>query len=103
MARSVPPLTDRRIRQAPAAAKPFKLADGGGMYLLLNPDGSCYWRLDYRFDGKRKTLALGVYPEVSLDEARKRRSAAKTVLAEGRDPAAVRRALKTGKPVPGGD
>ena len=103
MARSVTPLTDRRIRQAAPVAKPLKLADGGGMYLLLNPDGSRYWRLDYRFDGKRKTLALGVYPEVTLGEARKRRSAAKALLAEGRDPAAVRKADKAGKPLPGGD
>ena len=103
MARSVTPLTDRRIRQAAPVTKPLKLADGGGMYLLLNPDGSRYWRLDYRFDGKRKTLALGVYPEVSPGEARKRRSAAKALLAEGRDPAAVRKADKAGKPLPGGD
>jgi len=103
MARSVTPLTDSRIRQTEAVAKPLKLADGGGMYLLLNPDGSRYWRLDYRFDGKRKTLALGVYPAVSLSEARKRRSAAKALLAGGRDPAAVRKADKAGKPLPGGD
>src|SRR5512143_2505515 len=103
MARSVPPLTDRRIRQAPAAAKPFKLADGGGMYLLLNPDGSRYWRLDYRFDGKRKTLALGVYPEVGLDEARRRRNSAKSLLAAGQDPAAVKKAGKLGGLVLGGD
>ncbi len=103
MARSVAPLTDSRIRQTGVAAKPLKLADGGGMYLLMNPDGSRYWRLDYRFDGKRKTLALGVYPEVSLAEARKRRNAAKTLLAEGRDPGAVRKAGKAGKPLPGGD
>lgn len=102
MARSVIPLTDRRIRQTDAAVRPFKLADGGGMYLLLNPDGSRYWRLDYRFDGKRKTLALGVYPAVSLNEARKRRVAARALLAEGRDPTAVRKADKAGKPCPDG-
>ena len=61
------------------------------MYLLLRPEGSRYWRLDYRFDGKRKTLALGVYPEVSLAEARKRRQAAKAMLAEGQDPGAMRK------------
>src|SRR5512135_920296 len=103
MARIAVPLTESRIRQAEPVAKPIKLADGGGMYLLLNPDGSRYWRLDYRFDGKRKTLALGVYPEVSLADARKRRSAAKALLAGGRDPVAVKKADKAGKPLPGGD
>ena len=96
MARIAVPLTESRIRQAAPAAKPIKLADGGGMYLLLRPDGSRYWRMDYRFDGKRKTLALGVYPEVGLDEARRRRSAAKTLLAARQDPAAVKRAGKLG-------
>lgn len=52
MARLAIPLTDTRIRQTPSAAKPVKLADGGGMYLLLGPDSSRYWRLDYRFEGK---------------------------------------------------
>ena len=97
MVRSALALTDSLIRQTPAGAKPFKLADGGGMYLLFRPDGARYWRLDYRFGGKRKTLALGVYPDVSLDEARKQCSAAKTLLAEGRDPGAIRKAIKTGK------
>jgi len=102
MARIATPLTDRRIRQTHPTAKPLKLADGGGMYLLLNPDGSRYWRLDYRFGGKRKTLALGVYPEVTLGEARRRRCAARALLAEGRDPAAERKAGKAGKPLPDG-
>ncbi len=102
MARLATPLTDRQIRQTHPAAKPLKLADGGGMYLLLNPDDSRYWRLDYRFGGKRKTLALGVYPEVTLGEARKRRYAARALLAEGRDPAAERKAGKAGKPLSGG-
>ena len=103
MARIAVPLTESRIRQAEPAAKPVKLADGGGMYLLLRPDGSRYWRLDYRFDGKRKTLALGVYPEVGLDEARQRRSAAKSLLATRQDPAAVKKAGKLGNPVASSD
>ena len=101
MARFATPLTDRLIRQAKAVDKPLKLADGGSMYLLVRPDGSRYWRLDYRFDGKRKTLALGVYPEVTLAEARKRRSAAKTLLSQGLDPAAEKKSRKTAcQPVP---
>jgi diguanylate cyclase (GGDEF)-like protein/PAS domain S-box-containing protein len=94
MARVATPLTDDRILKAQPAVKPVKLADGGGMYLLVRPDGSRYWRLDYRFGGKRKTLALGVYPEISLDEARKQRRMAKALLAEGRDPGAARKADK---------
>jgi diguanylate cyclase (GGDEF)-like protein/PAS domain S-box-containing protein len=94
MARSVKPLSESRIRRAKAGEKPLKLADGGGMYLLLNPDGSRYWRLDYRFEGRRKTLALGVYPEVALEAARKRREEARSQLAAGLDPVAVRRARK---------
>ena len=94
------PLTVSLIRKTEPASKPVKLADGGGMYLLLQPEGSRYWRLDYRFEGKRKTLALGVYPDVSLKEARKRRQSAKALLAEGRDPAAVRKASKSSnKPI----
>src|SRR5512139_2943943 len=97
MARIAVPLTESRISQAAPAAKPVKLADGGGMYLLLRPDGSRYSRLDYRFDGKRKTLALGVYPEVGIDEARQRRDAARALLAAGQDPAAVRKASKANR------
>ena len=52
-------LTDTRIRTAKPTAKAYKLSDGGGMYLLVTPDGARYWRLDYRFAGKRRTLALG--------------------------------------------
>jgi integrase len=79
-------LTDTFIRKAkPSSAAGDKLADGGGMYLLVK-DGGKYWRMDYRFLGKRKTLALGVYPAVSLASARKRRDEARTLLAEGIDP-----------------
>ena len=63
-------LTDTRIRNAKPRAQPYKLSDGGGMYLLVTPDGASYWRLDYRFAGKRRTLALGVYPVVTLSNAR---------------------------------
>jgi hypothetical protein len=62
-------LTDTRIRNAKPSAKACKLSDGGGMYLLVTPDGARYWRLDYRFAGKRRTLALGVYPIVTLSSA----------------------------------
>ena len=63
-------LTDTALRNAKAANKPFKLADEKGLYLLVNKAGK-YWRMDYRFTGKRKTLAFGVYPDVSLKDARR--------------------------------
>ena len=67
-----------------------KHTDGGGMYLLVNPSGK-YWRMDYRFADKRKTLALGVYPEVSLAKARQRREKARELLADGIDPSIAKR------------
>jgi integrase len=73
-----------------------KHADGGGMYLLVNAGGK-YWRMDYRFSGKRKTLALGVYPDVSLAKARKRREAARELLAGGIDPGNAKREEKAAK------
>ena len=87
-------LTDTSIRKAPPDTKPRKLTDGGGMYLLLKPDGGRYWRLDYRHGGKRKTLALGVYPSVTLADARQRREDARRQLAQGVDPGAARKAAK---------
>ena len=80
------PLTDTRIRNAKPTAKPYKLSDGGGMYLLVTPDGARYWRLDYRFAGKRRTLALGVYPIVTLASARTRREEARALLAQEHGP-----------------
>jgi Arm DNA-binding domain len=73
-------LTDTRIRNAKPKAKAYKLSDGGGMYLLVKPDGACYWRLDYRFAGKRRTLALGVYPTTTLFSARTQRDEAPELL-----------------------
>jgi len=92
-------LTDTAIRKAKPAATAQKLTDGGGMYLLLKPDGSRYWRLDYRHGGKRKTLALGVYPTVTLSDARQRREDARKLLANGIDPGEVRRTAKKTKAV----
>ena len=79
-------LTDIFIRKAKStSAAGDKHADGGGRYLLVKASGK-YWRMDYRFLGKCKTLALGVCPAVSLASARKRRDDARTLLAEGIDP-----------------
>jgi integrase len=87
-------LTDTRIRNAKPQAKPYKLSDGGGMYLLVKPDGGRYWRLDYRFAGKRRTLALGVYPIMTLSSARTRRDEARRLLAQEIDPNAAKQARK---------
>ncbi|GAB0631822.1 hypothetical protein MZ16F91_11000 [Escherichia coli] len=88
-------LTDAKIRAAKPDEKPYKLADSGNMFLLVHPNGSRYWRLRYRFLGKEKTLALGVYPEVSLSEAREKRDAARKQIAEGTDPCEQKRIKKS--------
>ena len=79
-------LTDIKVRTAKPADKQYKLTDGNGMHLLIHPNGSKYWRLQYRFGGKQKMLALGVYPDVSLADARARRDEARKLLANGNDP-----------------
>jgi hypothetical protein len=88
------PLTDIQPKNAKRKEKPYKLADGGGMYLLINPDGSKYWRLGYRFSESQKVLAFGKYPEVSLKQARELREAARALLAKGIDPAQAKRVEK---------
>jgi hypothetical protein len=70
-----------------------KIVDGRGLYLLVMPNGSRYWRYNYRFEGKHKTLALGVHPDISLDKARARHQMARSLLADGVDPSARKRML----------
>ena len=82
-------ITDVLIRQAKPKDKPYKVSDGGGLYLLINATGK-YWRLNYRFAGKQKTLAAGVYPVVSLIDARKKREEAKALLAKDIDPSVTK-------------
>lgn len=79
-------LKDIEVGTAMPADKQYKLTDGNGMHLLVHPNGSKYWRLQYRFGGKQKMLALGVYPDVSLADARARRDDARKLLANGIDP-----------------
>ena len=78
-------LTDIKVRTAKPTDKQYKLTDGSGMHLLVHPNGSKYWRLQYRYDGKQKMLALGVYPEITLADARARRDEARKLLANGVD------------------
>ncbi len=87
-------LTHTAIQAAKPGEKPIKMADAGGLYLLLNTNGSKWWRLDYRFAGKRKTLSMGVFPDVGLKDARERRDSARKLLADGIDPGANRKAQK---------
>jgi integrase len=83
-------LTDLAIRNAKPGAKPVKLADGAGMFLMVTPAGGKLWRLKYRIDGREKLLAFGAYPEISLSEARKRREEARELIALGKDPSRER-------------
>ncbi len=88
------PLTAKTCDNAKPTAKAYKLADGGGLYLEVMPTGARYWRCKYRFMGKEKRLAFGVYPEVSLAEARERRESARKLLAEGTDPSLAKKEYK---------
>jgi len=88
------PLTDIAIRNAKPTDKQYKMVDGDGMHLLVSTKGGKYWRLDYRFNGKRKTISLGVYPEVKLKSARKRREEARELVAHGVDPSTHRKVQK---------
>jgi hypothetical protein len=86
------PLKDVSVRKAKAGPRPRKLSDGGGLHILIQPTGSKLWRLAYRFAGKQKTLALGAYPTVSLEEARRQRDESKKLLARSIDPSVQRKA-----------
>lgn len=88
------PLSDAKVRNAKPKAKPYKISDGEGMFLLIQPTGSKYWRLKYHFAGREKLLALGIYPEVGLADARERRAKARKALAAGQDPGEVKRETK---------
>lgn len=88
------PLTDTAVRNAKPGAKPIKLFDERGLFLIVTPSGGKWWRLKYRFDNKEKLLSLGVYPDVSLKAARKRRDELRTLLANGIDPGVHRKVME---------
>ena len=85
------------VKQAKVQNKTTKMPDGGGLYLLVKPNGSKYWRYDYRFSNKRKTLALGVYPDTSLADARKLHQQARENLARNTDPSEAKKLEKLTK------
>lgn len=112
MPKTAKPLTDIQVRSAKGGVKPkgiserlqdeptdkpYTLPDGGGLHLLVNPDGGKYWRMQFRFAGNSRLLAFGTYPDVSLSAAREQRQQAKTQIKAGFDPSQVRRIEKNQK------
>ncbi|HEX8667641.1 MAG TPA: integrase arm-type DNA-binding domain-containing protein [Allosphingosinicella sp.] len=91
------PLSAVAVSNAKPREKPYKLSDERGLFLLVTPKGHRYWRFKYRFDGKEKILAFGVYPDVSLADAREKRDAARKVVAAGEDPAANKKRAEAEK------
>ena len=90
-------LSDTKVRTIKPMDKPFKLSDERGLFLIVTPTGGKWWRLKYRLDGKEKTLSLGVYPDVSLADAREKRDQARKVIASGSDPSELRKANKASR------
>lgn len=89
------PLADTVVRIAKPAEKPYRIFDGGGLYVEVTPNGGKWWRLKYRHGGKEKRLSLGTYPDTGLKNARDKRDAARKLLANGIDPGEHRKAMKT--------
>ena len=88
------PLSNTAIKNAKPQVKPIRLFDAGGLYLEIAPSGGKWWRLKYRYQHKEKRLSVGVYPDVSLRDARDRRDELRKQLAAGIDPATKRKAEK---------
>ncbi|MDR6094883.1 integrase arm-type DNA-binding domain-containing protein [Stenotrophomonas sp. SORGH_AS_0321] len=97
------PLSDAAIRRVKSTEKQQKLSDGGGLFLLVHPNGSRYWRWKYRFGGKEKLLGMGIYPEVSLAKAREAREDARRLLASGVDPSEQRKATTAARTTADGE
>ncbi len=88
-------LTDLKIRSAQSVTKPYRLTDGHGLFLVVQPNGSKLWRWKYRFQGEYRLMAFGRYPEVTLAQARAKHAIARSKLHDGTDPMAERRAEKS--------
>lgn len=91
-------LTTEQVAALPSRDRPYRVSDGLGLYLEIHPNGRRYWRQSYRFQGKQKLLAHGVFSRVSLEEARTRTLAARELLAAGQDPARLRRQQRSQLP-----
>ena len=87
-------LNDIKIKNSKPQSKPYKISDGDGLSLLVNPNGSKWWRFRYTVNGKEKGISFGVYPDVSLQSAREKRAKARVLVASGVDPSAARQAVK---------
>lgn len=94
MPKRITPLTEKKIEDAIAAEKEYRLFDGEGLFLIVIPDGGKRWRFKYRFAGREKMLSFGVYPEVSLEDARGSRDYARELLSQGIDPSVARKQEK---------
>lgn len=90
-------LSDAKVRNAKSRKTPYKLSDDRGLYLLIAPAGGKWWRVNYRFGGKQKTLSMGVYPDVTLGNARERRDEARRLIANGVDPGEHRKVTRAAK------
>ncbi|AOR59595.1 tyrosine-type recombinase/integrase [Pectobacterium parmentieri] len=93
------PLNARQIETAKPQDKEYKLTDGAGLYLLIKPNGAKYWRLKYRIAGKEKKLSIGVYPDISLAEARLKREEARKIVASGGDPSEQKQVERQAKKI----
>jgi len=89
------PISDVKIKNAKPKEKMYKLYDQKGLYLIVAPSGGKWWRFDYTYNGKRKTLSLGTYPEVSLKDARKKRDEIRRLLADGIEPSGRKKEIIT--------
>ena len=94
MPKRITPLSEIKIRTAKPKKTTYKIFDGGGLFLLVTPSGGKLWYFKYRFEGKEKKLSLGSYPEISLTDARQRREDARSQVAHGIDPGALKKAQK---------
>jgi hypothetical protein len=91
MPKRITPLSEKNIEDAKSTEKTYRLFDGGGLFLIVTPDGGKRWQYKYRFEGREKILSFGVYPEVSLEDARRSRDDARDLLTRCIDPSAVRK------------